>query len=715
MKGIRTYRFRLLMLGIVVMMFLPLILNEGMTFAQVTRSQVNLQFMRAEMLLRKNRTADALSALDVVIEMAPEYPAPYLRKARIYDDLYKKNRDPEALASAIYFYRKYLTLEYDSEKIGEPRTRLRQLEDVMKISHFEDLEEQDGKEELAHQDVAPVVTNDEEAHEAVSKLGGKKAVHKYKTASEDPSSPAYKRPEVVAKPVQKSFEEVRLNPYDGFNFARHYDIELPQTATLSEYIVPDNYDLTGHWVSSNCIEDGREMWNLNFVKSADGNYVISISDQSGIVSESREHKQIQKKALSYMSRVRQMNDLRYVIVNEEAEGKMEGKNIKFMFAIDEEYVRGRNIYKWTRNMISNIAHMLPFVEASDNLNNEPKAVQATTVEYTFECKLVGPDVLECKLGNVRNKVNPNGYMRTRRGQDQKIYLYRASAGYDHFRMPEAPDYQNEIFALNLYTEVEEDADIYASRRYPLALLHQYGIGVKKNEDKAVQMMTQLSTLEGDAKAKAWLANYYFHEAYEKGSSSTFTRRKYLKSSEYWMQSLYRMGDAQWYGIKGDMYIRANSVGLEDDGDWCRSLTPAMVDSAAAYYKQGAYKGDLHSIQRLGHLYLWSTPEKRNLEEAVMWLNQASYAGDANAVLDLGKYYLLKGNYDAYLKHVTRACQMGCPEAFEELSKAYLYDQGISHGVEYNFDKAIEYKKLATQAENDSRIPLLISYGYKIRE
>ena len=91
-------------------------MNEGLQ-AQVTRSQVNLQFMRAEMLLRRERFQEALSALDVVIEISPGYPAPYLRKAHIYDDLYKRNGDQEALASSIYYYRKYLTLEYDDEKV----------------------------------------------------------------------------------------------------------------------------------------------------------------------------------------------------------------------------------------------------------------------------------------------------------------------------------------------------------------------------------------------------------------------------------------------------------------------------------------------------------------------------------------------------------------------------------------------------------------------
>ena len=70
-------------------------MNEGLQ-AQVTRSQVNLQFMRAEMLLRREKYQEALSALDVVIEISPGYPAPYLRKAHIYDDLYKQNGDQEA-------------------------------------------------------------------------------------------------------------------------------------------------------------------------------------------------------------------------------------------------------------------------------------------------------------------------------------------------------------------------------------------------------------------------------------------------------------------------------------------------------------------------------------------------------------------------------------------------------------------------------------------
>lgn len=661
-------------------------MNEGLQ-AQVTRSQVNLQFMRAEMLLRRERFQEALSALDVVIEISPGYPAPYLRKAHIYDDLYKRNGDQEALASSIYYYRKYLTLEYDDEKVLEPSKRLRQLEDILKISHFEDLEEQDSRKELTRQDAAPVVTSDEEAKAAAGTLS------------------------VSQKPA----EEVILNPYHGFNFARHYGVELPLTTVIKPSSVSSDNDLSGHWVSDVCIEDGREMWNFKFVKTANGNYTITISNLSGIVNPSRERKAIQKQAMSYMRRVRLLNDMRYVIVNEEAEGKPIGNKISFMFAIDEEFVQGKSLSKWAHNLMSNIAHLAPFSDNSDAYFADQSKVKAITVEYTFDCKLVTPNVMECNLSNLRNTVNPNGYMRTRRGQDQKIYLHRTSRDYTFYEMPDVIDLQNNVKADALFAQVNEDAKNQNSKRFPLAILYQYGIGVKRNEDKAIQLITQLATTAGDPIAKAMLANYYFHEAYDEEEHSTTTRRKYLKSSDYWMQSLHRQDDARWYGIKGDMYVRANAVSWDERADLFSSLTTAMVDSAANYYRQGAQKGDVRSMQRLGHLYIYCIPEKRNLEEATMWLNMASDAGNAQAELDLGHYFWLKEDYNAFIKHTSRAAEMGCPEAFEELSKAYCCANGRFYGLDYDFEKAIQFKRLALQADYDSWIPILVSYGYKVIE
>ena len=661
-------------------------MNEGLQ-AQVTRSQVNLQFMRAEMLLRRERFQEALSALDVVIEISPGYPAPYLRKAHIYDDLYMRNGDQEALASSIYYYRKYLTLEYDDEKVLEPSKRLRQLEDILKISHFEDLEEQDSRKELTRQDAAPVVTSDEEAKAAAGTLS------------------------VSQKPA----EEVILNPYHGFNFARHYGVELPLTTVIKPSSVSSDNDLSGHWVSDVCIEDGREMWNFKFVKTANGNYTITISNLSGIVNPSRERKAIQKQAMSYMRRVRLLNDMRYVIVNEEAEGKPIGNKISFMFAIDEEFVQGKSLSKWAHNLMSNIAHLAPFSDNSDAYFADQSKVKAITVEYTFDCKLVTPNVMECNLSKLRNTVNPNGYMRTRRGQDQKIYLHRTSPDYTFYEMPEVIDLQNNVKAEALFAQVNEDAKNQNSKRFPLAILYQYGIGVKRNEDKAIQLITQLATTAGDPIAKAMLANYYFHEAYDEEEHSTTTRRKYLKSSDYWMQSLHRQDDARWYGIKGDMYVRANAVSWDERADLFSSLTTAMVDSAASYYRQGAQKGDVRSMQRLGHLYIYCIPEKRNLEEATMWLNMASDAGNAEAELDLGHYFWLKEDYNAFIKHTSRAAEMGCPEAFEELSKAYCCANGRFYGLDYDFEKAIQFKRLALQAEYDSWIPILVSYVYKVTE
>ena len=685
MKGNRIIGYRLLLIGLVVLPFLSLIMNEGIQ-AQVTRSQVNLQFMRAEMLLRREKYQEALSALDVVIEISPGYPAPYLRKAHIYDDLYKRNGDQEVLASSIYYYRKYLTLEYDDEKVLEPSKRLRQLEDILKISHFEDLEEQDSRKELTRQDAAPVVTSDEEAKAAAGTLS------------------------ISQKPV----EEVILNPYHGFNFARHYGVELPQAAVTRPNPVVTDQDLSGHWVSDVCIEDGREMWNFKFAKSSNGNYIITISDQSGIVNPSRERKAIQKQAMSYMRRVRLLNDMRYVIVNEEAEGKTKGNEISFMFAIDEEFVQGKTLSKWAHNVMSNIAHLVSS-DNSDAYFADQSNVKAITVEYTFDCKLVTPNVMECNLSNLRNTVNPNGYMRTRRGQDQKIYLHRTSRDYTFYEMPEVIAQQNNAKAEALFAQVNEDAKTQNSKRFPLAILHQYGIGVKQNEDKAIQMITQLATSAGDPIAKAMLANYYFHEAYDEEEHSTTTRRKYLKSSEYWMQSLHRQDDARWYGIKGDMFVRANAVSWDERADLFSSLTTSMVDSAASYYRQGAQKGDVRSMQRLGHLFLYCIPEKRNLEEATMWLNMASDAGNAEAELDLGHYFWLKEDYNAYIKHTARAAEMGCPEAFEELSKAYCCANGRFYGLDYDFEKAILFKQLALQADYDSWIPILVSYGYKVTE
>lgn len=661
-------------------------MNEGLQ-AQVTRSQVNLQFMRAEMLLRRERFQEALSALDVVIEISPGYPAPYLRKAHIYDDLYMRNGDQEALASSIYYYRKYLTLEYDDEKVLEPSKRLRQLEDILKISHFEDLEEQDSRKELTRQDAAPVVTSDEEAKAAAGTMS------------------------VSQKPA----EEVILNPYHGFNFARHYGVELPLSTVIKPSSVSSDNDLSGHWVSDVCIEDGREMWNFKFVKTANGNYTITISNLSGIVNPSRERKAIQKQAMSYMRRVRLLNDMRYVIVNEEAEGKPIGNKISFMFAIDEEFVQGKSLSKWAHNLMSNIAHLAPFSDNSDAYFADQSKVKAITVEYTFDCKLVTPNVMECNLSNLRNTVNPNGYMRTRRGQDQKIYLHRTSRDYTFYEMPEVIDLQNNVKAEALFAQVNEDAKNQNSKRFPLAILYQYGIGVKRNEDKAIQLITQLATTAGDPIAKAMLANYYFHEAYDEEEHSTTTRRKYLKSSDYWMQSLHRQDDARWYGIKGDMFVRANAVSWDERADLFSSLTTAMVDSAANYYRQGAQKGDVRSMQRLGHLYIYCIPEKRNLEEATMWLNMASDAGNAEAELDLGHYFWLKEDYNAFIKHTSRAAEMGCPEAFEELSKAYCCANGRFYGLDYDFEKAIQFKRLALQADYDSWIPILVSYGYKVTE
>ena len=687
--------------------------------AQITRSQVNLQFMRAEMLLRQGKDSAALEALDVVIEMAPNYPPPYLRKARILDESYQRTLNPQTLAGAIYQYRKYLTLEIDEQKISDAQTRLSYLENKAGVKHFEELQEHDSQEELAGPDVASAVTSDQEAIRAAEIDRG----------SQQPSRPASSN-KPQPRPTGGQATQPASRPTNDYNFARRYKINSPTiaerqrpastppaNANSSRGTRTEERNVTGHWVSDMSLDDGREMWNFFFKRTDTGSYIITISDQSGIVGKSHSDIALTQEDRAYMHRVASPDGFRYVIDNQEAEATPNGNQIDFVFAIDEERDHNGLLQKWTKNLLSGISNILPWTDTaeSEDTSLESQDEHPTTIEYRFECQILTENVMKCHLSHVRNKVNPNGYMRSRRGPDQTIYLYRTPDDYSYFKPSSSPDYRNDDKMKELFDIVSADAEEYPNRRYPLATLYHYGIGVKRNDAKAVQIMVQSATLADDSRAMAWLVQYYFTAAFDEKKYSPNTRRKYLKSSDYWAQRLQLQDESLWNGLKGDMMMYSHSMGYDANGHLCSSLSSSMSDSIMHYYKIGAMKGDLHSISRLGHLYLWSGKERRNLEVAEMYLKQAADAMSAEAEYDLGQLYLMKQDYAAYLNHTVRASEMGYPKAYQELSEAYLTARGTSHGVDYDFNQANRLKQAAAQAVRDQWIPILHSFDYTVHE
>lgn len=656
--------------------------------AQVTRSQVYTQFMRANMLLRNGQDSAAIAALDKVADLVPELPLTYLREARIYDDMYEHTAKTEALNGAVLMYRKYLSLEINPAKTMEASDRLRILEDKMQIAHFEDQEAKDSQEELAAEDAIQVITDDKAAEVL--------------TAS-------------VTEQVIEEIPVLELKKPD-FSYLKFYNISIPTTPVVASAKQNnlETIDMKGHWVSDISNANGRELWMIDLQQLSKELYNITFSNESGIVHTAEENETFFRRALTtaktYMRKYQFMSTTSYEVVRERTTARVEPGNILvFTFDIDEEYQPGKKVYKWMKNLSSNIASLLPFGSMVSNyLNNyatnreELDKERTFTTSYTFRCQPVSNKLMNCTISSVKKSTNKNGRARETVGQEITCHFFQAEPDYaKKYEKEETYSKENGTWE-KLFDQVKADAQRNVNYNYPLALLYYYGVGVKKNENKAINCMNLLATIPTDYRAKTWLASFFYDAAYNKDEYSTATRRKFLESAGYWSKSLHDRKQKEWYGLRGDQCL----------SDFSREVgNTVLADSAFYFFTAGDAAGDIYSTYRLGYMKLHDEYGKPNLEEAEKYLVKASQAGNADAIYELACLCLKRKDLKGYLTHLSMAADRGCPESYAELCDAY--QQGPDRGLELNFEQASKMRKLSRYAEADEWIPTLLSFGYKM--
>lgn len=656
------------------------------TMGQVMRSQVYQQFMRAEMLVRRGDDSAAIAQLDEVARLAPNFPPTYLREAKLYDQLYQKNAKKETLNAAVFMYRKYLTLEFDEQLTKEASTRLRQLEDKLKVPHFEDEESRDSQQELASEKAIQIVTDDATAQAIAPQP-------QPTTVSEIKDLPA---PLPVVKRQEVSYID-------------YYHANIPTTPTTQktqpQALTPAN--LQGHWVTDITREDGREMWIFDLQPSGTDGCAITISSQSGILDKvedtSTKYRQMWSMAKHYLQEAKVMSKTSHEIINERIVARPTPERFAFDVEVDEVFEESKALYKWGKNLVNNLSATLPFGTIINNYVNsyveqqqQQNRSKSATWTYSFDCRSTAPGVLQCDLSSLRRYVDQNNRNRSRAGDKQSFVLFRADGIELEDSELDETDYIERWGSLfdNICTVAKRDADY----NYPLAILYYYGVGTPRDERKAIELMNIAAVSAQDHHAKVWLTNYFYTQAYGNEENSTSTRRKMLKSAQYWCQQLKNHQKNEWYGVKGDMLLQ----------DQQRQNGTTLQDSALLCFREGDKLGDLYSTLRLGSLI---GTEKAHWTEAESSLNKAAEGGLADAYLELAHLKLAQKDLAGYLSQLRAAADHGCPEAFEELASNYMI--GNSRGLDLNPQKSLQMKQLAKRAHQDEWISLLQDFGVEV--
>jgi TPR repeat protein len=705
-------------------------------------------FQRVNVFVEEGNDSMAIHTLEGIAERVPRLAITYLRMAEIYDRMASEQKDPAALNGAVLMYRRYLSLEMDASKIKSPSERLRTLETALNIAHFEDADAAAGEQHLAEADAVPVITSDEENQrvvEATVAMKAKALEQLTVSGGTVPQGISAKPPTLVetkpATPVTpKPTEPTTVTPTPTpattptpspspsptpsptvladcdhlltggalpvsrlSRYGIEPTIQLARTSAAKPALT-SNF-LEGHWVSSTTSADNRESWIFD-IKPFGINYNVSLSGESGVLQKADDGAQhtaffnMVKKSLAeneFLSNTTQS------VVSDQVEGNVANGMVTFKFESQKEYKPSSSIYSYSHTLLENLSTVIPFgnfiYKVGDSFlsKRSSKDVEATfTTESTFACYPVAEGVMECQYTMREKKTTKSGGTKLVKSQKELFYLYRTSADYVAFSPMELDAVEEDY--TELFQRVEQDALQQVDYNYPLAYLYLYGIGTEQSDTKAVSLMTQLAEKRQCGRAMAWLATYFYHlSTDEEAVSSASLRRKYYRSSDYWMRKMQAKNMPEWYGLKADMLEQAESA-----------------DSVVYFYKAGALKGDPFALYKMGLFSLtgrYHTP--KNADMAQTYLQEAAGQHYADAYYQLAlmqkKGIGAAADTTAYLRTLYTAIDKGSLPALSELSDNYM--RGV--GVARNFEKAQSLREFRYYAEQNRWRDVLALYGYEV--
>lgn len=705
---------------------------------QLTRKQLLQKFVQATQYHNAGQDSLAIAKLEEVAEIMPNFAATYRREAEIYADMSSKG-DELALNGAVLMYRRYLTLELDDEKTREARARLKELEDKLHVAHFEDTQLEQSKQEAKQDNALATIDDDAEdlqsfvmsvsqrAESNVASIrpsGGRRAVRSIPSAKNvtaaTPASGAEQVP-VAAESLKNELpavaqetpaaqtantgaqprgeEKAASQSGKGFSYLSYYDLKMPQlvTGNTDQQLNMNIQSLEGHWVSSLANTDGREYWIID-IQSFGSDYSVSLSPIAGVTNPV-EDKNLYNRALKMLRSYNLLSDESVKITETEADGRVNGNHLLFKFKSEKNHEPNSSVYKWTNQLLSNVAPALPFGniiqkvgETVTNALSENDVHVTYSYDMNFDCHLTSEGVMECEYLSKGKQVSTKG-TKSLAAKKKSFTFYRTAADYEYFR-PETIEPEEENLQA-LFDDVCARIEVNPTAYYALALLYHYGVGCEVDDKKAVEFMTLATNTTCAEKAIGWLVKHYKEEATDDNMLSFWTKRKYSKMSQLWLQELKNRNMPSYYGLKADIML--------DDEDKSKN------DSAIFFFRDGAKVGDPYSTYRFAMLLMG----RRDFNQAMELLQKAGDNGEPDAYLYIA---LAKrdGNGVAvdpkgFLDYLSKAIDGGSVQALRVLSDAYLQGSYIRR----NFVEGNVIRNYWMQSTQNQWLDDLYALGFDI--
>lgn len=195
----------------------------------------------------------------------------------------------------------------------------------------------------------------------------------------------------------------------------------------------------------------------------------------------------------------------------------------------------------------------------------------------------------------------------------------------------------------------------------MGVLYRYGIGVEKNEDKAVEEF-QAAAVRHDKLAQFMLAYIYMDkEDFEKGG--------------YWLKEGAAQGSAECQALLGLFYCT----------DTEHKIVGCDYAKALEYYEKAAAQGYAAGQAGLGGMYLWGLGVAEDYAKAMELLLQAADQQDENALCDLGHCYRngwgCKKDSAKAVAYYQQAVELGNEEAYVYLAICQIEGDGVKQAVQ----------------------------------
>lgn len=193
----------------------------------------------------------------------------------------------------------------------------------------------------------------------------------------------------------------------------------------------------------------------------------------------------------------------------------------------------------------------------------------------------------------------------------------------------------------------------ADARFRLATMYRDGLGVDKDEEKAILLFTQAA--ENDhKKATLLLGSIYYRAVTKAAGNNSISKQAWNDTQQkafYWVNKAAEQGHLSALYCLGSMYLAGYGVNKNRD-------------KAMFLFIEAAESGYLEASATLGTMYF----DQGNKDKAVFWFEKAAECNHATSMFFLGMIYMEKMQLNKADDFFARAAKLGCKSSKDLLQK-----------------------------------------------